>query len=172
MYARPLSKQHRTGTDFVLHSFAPPPKLKNVILNAKKRYILLAEDDPDDQYAFSEAFTRLNPHILVKIVQDGQEMMDFLDLCPETRLPVVIVLDYKMPKLTGPDVLRYLAVCRRFNHIPKIVWSTSTRERDMAECLQLGAAHYFAKPATDKELMDFIAGVNAFVCDQNQTVAD
>jgi CheY-like chemotaxis protein len=141
-------------------------------LNAKQRYILLAEDDPDDQYAFSEAFIRLNPNVSVKIVQDGRDLMDFLDSCSNARLPVVIVLDYKMPKLTGPDVLRYLAVCRRFNHIPKIVWSTSTRERDIAECLQLGAARYFSKPATNQELEDFIEGINAFVYDQSQKVAD
>jgi CheY-like chemotaxis protein len=150
----------------------PPPNLKNVILNAKQRYILLAEDDPDDQHAFSEAFTRLNPNVAVKIVQDGWDLMDFLDGCSDARLPVVIVLDYKMPKLTGPDVLRYLAVCRRFHYIPKIVWSTSTREKDIAECLQLGATHYFAKPATNQELEDFIEGVNAFVYGQSQQVAD
>jgi CheY-like chemotaxis protein len=139
-------------------------------LNAKRPYILLAEDDPDDQFAFLEAFTRLNPHVSLRIVQDGQELLDFLDTSPDTRLPVIIVLDYKMPRLTGPDVLKYLAVCQRFIHIPKIVWSTSTREKDIAECLQLGAANYFTKPATNQELEDFIAGVNAFVNDQNQKV--
>jgi CheY-like chemotaxis protein len=141
-------------------------------LNAEQPYILLAEDDPDDQDAFSEAFMRLNPEVPLKIVQDGQELLDFLDACPDARLPAIIVLDYKMPKLTGADVLRYLAVCRRFNHIPKIVWSTSAREKDITECLQLGAANYFTKPATNQELEDFIVGINAFVYRQSRNMQD
>ena len=83
-----------------------------------------------------------------------------------------MVLDYKMPMLTGADVLRYLSVCRRFNHIPKIVWSTSAREKDMAECLRLGAEQYFTKPATNQELEDFIGAVNAFVHLQSERVTE
>jgi CheY-like chemotaxis protein len=141
-------------------------------LKVELPYILLAEDDPDDQFTFSDAFSRLNPSISLKIVQDGRELLDFLDGCPDPLLPFIMVLDYEMPYFTGADVLRYLAVCRRFNHIPKIVWSTSTREKDISECLQLGAARFFTKPATNEELEDFMFGVNAFVNRPFQTVQD
>jgi CheY-like chemotaxis protein len=141
-------------------------------LKVELPYILLAEDDPDDQLTFSEAFSKLNPSISLKIVQDGHELLDFLDGCPDLLLPLIMVLDYEMPHLTGADVLRYLAVCRRFNHIPKIVWSTSTREKDISECMQLGAARYFTKPATNEELEDFVIGVYAFVNRQFQMVQD
>ncbi len=93
---------------------------------------------------FPEAFKRVNPQVPIKLLKDGQELVDFLDACPDNRLPVIIVLDYKMPKLTSAEVLHYLSVCHRFNsYSKKIVWSTSTREKDIAECMPTGSGKLF-----------------------------
>jgi CheY-like chemotaxis protein len=118
-------------------------------------YLLLADDDPDDQETFMEAFTRLYPQTKVQTVNDGQELFVFLDTHSPDELPVLILLDFKMPLVTGPEVLERLSDHPMYAPIPKVVWSTSERSKDIQECQRLGADAYFKKPATAKEL-DYI----------------
>ena len=125
-------------------------------MNKELPYILLADDDPDDLNVFLHAFRELSPQTRVQAFTDGKELVDFLDDCNLEELPSLIIVDYKMPIVSGPDVLRYLASSPNYSHIPKVVWSTSERRQDIENCIHLGAAGYFVKPASSIELYDII----------------
>ena len=128
-----------------------------------KPYILIADDDPEDLQGLRDEFIDQNPSMDVKSVQDGMELLRYLDGCPTDRLPVVIVLDYKMPGISGPQLLLLLATDNRFAQIVKVMWSTSCRTKDMEECKCLGATHYLVKPGTIDELKRSVRQLGAIV---------
>ncbi len=125
-------------------------------MKKKTLYILIADDDADDQEMLSEAFMRQKPGAIIRTVMDGKELFDFLDACPPDELPVLILLDFKMPLVTGPEVLQHLSSHPTYVSIPKLVWSSSTRTKDIEICRQMGADGYFKKPATSKEMDEFV----------------
>ena len=115
-------------------------------------YILIADDDPDDRQEFSNEFVRQNPGIEVMCVDSGSELFRYLEECPLDQLPVVIVLDYKMPELSGPQILMRLAANSCYKQIIKIVWSSSGRTKDVEDCINLGALDYIVKPSSIDDL--------------------
>ena len=119
-------------------------------------YILLAEDDPDDRDLFCAGMQRLYPHVDIHTFQDGDALLDFLDTCTWPALPAFILVDYKMPRFTAPQILQVTGAGTRYAHIPKIVWSTSERQKDIDECLNLGAARFAIKPDTGCKLDELI----------------
>ena len=117
-------------------------------------YLLIADDDQDDLDMLTEAFVRQNPGYLVEHVSGGKAVLQYLD--KTTELPAMLVLDYQMPDLNGPEVLQRLAADRRYTGLLKVIWSTSRRVKDMEDCKRLGAAHYLIKPGDSKELSSII----------------
>ena len=126
-------------------------------------YILLAEDDPDDCDFFCAGMKRFYPQVGIHTFQDGDELLEFLDNCTWPSLPALILIDYKMPRLTAPQVLQATGAGTRYAHIPKIVWSTSERQKDIDECLSLGAVRFAIKPATGYELNELINSLEAWL---------
>src|ERR1700742_4210714 len=94
----------------------------------KVPYILVADDDPEDQEMLAERFRRRNPSAKVKLLANGYEVLNFLSACAQDELPQLIVTDYKMPGLTGAELILSLQRNTRSHHIPKIVWSTSNNQ--------------------------------------------
>jgi CheY-like chemotaxis protein len=115
-------------------------------------YILLVDDDPDDRDLFCSRMQQLYPQIGIHTFQDGDELLDFLDNCTYPTLPAFILIDYKMPLFTAPQILQTIGTGTRFAQSPKIVWSTSQRQQDIDECLNLGAVRFAIKPDTDRQL--------------------
>lgn len=119
-------------------------------------YILLADDDPDDRDSLIHPFVQQNPGVRVVSCGDGQELLIFLQDCPNDELPVLILMDYKMPFWTAADILEKLAADPRYANIPKIVWSTSGRPEYVDRCVQRGASQYFTKPNSLPELANIV----------------
>lgn len=129
-------------------------------MKENKPYILLAEDDPDDQAMLIEALSAVDLEINVICVRDGKEAFEYLHRCRSSFLPSLILMDYNMPILMAPDILEILAADQRYKTIPKWVWSTSTREEYVYRCMSHGASGYFSKPndiAGLKTIVDKIA---------------
>jgi CheY-like chemotaxis protein len=122
----------------------------------KPPYILLADDDPEDQEMLIDLLRDRLPHATVKTVNNGREAMRWLLECAGNELPSLIVLDYKMPELTGAEVLQATAQHPQFRLIPKVVWSTSNNSEYIEICVSHGALKYFTKP-TDMAGLAFIA---------------
>ena len=110
-------------------------------------YILVADDDPDDQEMLAERFRRSHPDVRFLWLGSGREVLDYLQSCPSEELPGLLVIDYKMPGLTGAEVLKGIQHDERLRHIPKVVWSTSNNREYIDTALSSGADQYFAKPA-------------------------
>jgi CheY-like chemotaxis protein len=117
-------------------------------------YILLADDDPDDRESLIHPFVQQNPGVRVVSFGDGRELLSFLEACPDDELPVLILMDYKMPYVTAADILERLDA--RYANIPKLVWSTSGRAEYVDNCVQRGASQYFTKPNSLPELASIV----------------
>ncbi|HEV3412582.1 MAG TPA: response regulator [Puia sp.] len=109
-------------------------------------YILVADDDPEDQEMLAEQFRRSDPDVRFRWMANGYEVLDYLRTCPTEDLPRLMVIDYKMPGITGAEVLQCIQHEERLRHIPKVIWSTSNNQEYIKEALNSGADDYFAKP--------------------------
>ncbi len=122
--------------------------------------ILLAEDDPNDVELTLAALGEYNLANEVYVVKDGAEALDYLwrrgtfATRPEGD-PVVLLLDIKMPKVDGVEVLRQIKRDPRLRLLPVVVLTSSREECDVAESYRLGANAYVVKP------VDFYAFVKA-----------
>jgi len=114
--------------------------------------ILLVEDNPDDVELTLHALRAENISNHIQVVRDGEEALDFIfargsyQARNNARPPKVILLDLKLPKVDGLDVLREVKKDTRTRAIPVVVLTSSREERDMVESYQLGVNSYIQKP--------------------------
>jgi len=108
----------------------------------------------------AEEFRRRNPAVEVKCLADGYQVLDYLRVCSTEDLPELLVVDYKMPGLTGAEVLQSLQQEERYRNIPKVIWSTSNNQEYIDRSMKSGADKFFTKPmdmqAFDK-MVDFLS---------------
>ena len=114
--------------------------------NLPSKFILLGEDDADDQEMLKEVFTSIDISFVLFFVNNGKEILSALDKLKDDQMPCLIVLDYNMPGLNGADILQELGTNERYKNIPKVVWSTAESEKFKKICLELGASDYVIKP--------------------------
>jgi CheY-like chemotaxis protein len=118
----------------------------------KSLTILAADDDLEDLELIEDAFSSLEPDIALHKVTNGRAVIDYLSNRPDSDLPCLIILDYNMPELNGSQVLAKIGKEKRYADIPKLVLSTSSAPIHMHECMINGAAEYYVKPNSLKEL--------------------
>ena len=118
------------------------------------KFILLGEDDADDEELLKEVFTTLDNSFSMRFANNGRKLVTHLEQLPDSDLPCLIILDYNMPELNGADILKSLKAQARYDSIPKIIWSTSGSETYKRLCLELGACEYIIKPSSFKELTE------------------
>jgi two-component system response regulator len=107
--------------------------------------ILLVEDNPDDEALTLRALRRHNIANDVRVARDGQEALDCL-LAPGAPLPQVVLLDLKLPKIDGLEVLRRIRADERARRVPVVVLTSSREEQDVVASYDLGANSYVRKP--------------------------
>lgn len=130
---------------------------------ANTPYIALADDDLDDQEILASRILKDHPGILFKFFKDGLEITQFLETCPTSDLPTLLILDYKMPIHSAVDVLRILQADSRYNAIRKVICSTSGNSQYVEECMQYGAEKYFTKPNNIQQLDDIVTQLSAIL---------
>ena len=116
-------------------------------------FLLVVDDDPDDQEMLVEYMTQLDPSLVIKCFGSGIEMLDFLSASDVSELPKMLLLDYSMPVLNGAEVLEAMALIPKYQAIQKIIWSTSDNQAYVHKCLSNGAERYFKKPSSLDELI-------------------
>ena len=120
--------------------------------------MLIAEDDPSDLALLIRALRNAGVPVNLQITRDGEEIVRYLEGRGEFTdrakhpFPDLIVLDLKMPKLSGIEVLRWLRDHPDFACFPKIVLSGSSVEKDVEEAYALGVNTFFTKPGGFLEL--------------------
>lgn len=121
--------------------------------------ILMVEDNPDDEFLALRALRRHGMNNVV-IAHDGEEALTCLLGSHEKGTaplePALILLDLKLPKIDGIDVLRTLRDDKRTGHIPVIVISSSREECDLSRCRDLGVLGYLTKPVDGGEIVDLL----------------
>lgn len=122
-----------------------------------KEMILIAEDDPDDCMLFQLAYetsTLKNP---LCFVEDGQAMIDYLDLhTSHASLPGLILLDLNMPKKDGFEALQEIKASPAFRRIPVVILTTTKDERTIAKAYDLGSSGYIVKPSSLEKFREAI----------------
>lgn len=116
------------------------------------KYILIGEDDPDDQELLKDVFSDIDNSFVLKFVNNGTEVLNSLEKNTAGLLPSLIILDYNMPGLNGADILSEINSNKRYGNIPKIVWSTSGADKFQKICRDRGAIDYVIKPSSISEL--------------------
>ncbi len=116
-------------------------------MNNLLRPILLVEDNPMDVDLTKRAFARHKLANPVEVARDGEEALAYFSRWEAGEpLPVVILLDLKLPKVDGLEVLRRLKSHPRFRTIPVVVLTTSTEDHDIQTAYQLSVNSYIVKP--------------------------
>ena len=129
--------------------------------------ILMVEDDPRDVELTLTALEEYNLANEVVVARDGKEALDYL-YCREqfasrpNENPAVILLDLKLPKIDGLEVLQTIRSDERLKVIPAVILTSSHEERDMARSYQLGANAYVVKPVDFHEFVNAVKELGVF----------
>lgn len=133
-----------------------------------ERFILLVEDNPDDEELTLLSLRRNNFTHEVRVMHDGVEAVEFL-LCTgayvgrdPTLMPKVVFLDLKLPKLDGLGVLKRLRAEERTRYLPIVMLTSSTQDADIAASYRLGANSYVRKPVEFGAFVEAISSVGAY----------
>ena len=138
--------------------------------------ILLVEDNPDDELLTLRAIHRNRVTNPVIVARDGVEALDFLFARGkyETRspkdLPAIILLDLKLPKLDGLEVLRRLRHDERTRFVPVIILTTSSEEKDVLSSYTLGANSYVRKPVDFEQFTETVGRIGTYWLQVNQAL--
>jgi CheY-like chemotaxis protein len=131
------------------------------------RHILLAEDDPHDEALTILALEEYNLVNKICVVRDGEESLDYLYRRGKFKTrppgnPVAVLLDLKMPKVNGVEVLKTIKADENLNSIPVVVLTSSREEPDLDECYKLGVNAYVVKPVDFTEFMKVVKQLGIF----------
>ena len=133
-----------------------------------ERYILLVEDNPDDEELTLLSLRKNNLAHDIVVVRDGVEAIDFLfgsgqyagrDL---SKTPTVVLLDLKLPKLDGLGVLKRLRADERTRMLPIVVLTSSSQDADVIASYNLGANSYVRKPVEFGSFVEAVSGLGLY----------
>ncbi|MBV8660032.1 MAG: response regulator [Burkholderiales bacterium] len=130
--------------------------------------ILLVEDNPDDEALTIRAFSKNSIQNPIVVARDGQEALDYLygqgnyASRDTAQRPVLILLDIKLPKLNGIEVLRQIRSHDLTRLIPVVVLTTSKEEDDLVSSYSLGANSYIRKPVDFMHFMEVVKQVGIY----------
>ncbi len=133
----------------------------------KLRTILLVEDNPKDVELTLEALAENSLANQVVTVKDGVEAMQYLRYEGQFKIrkqgsPAVILLDIKMPRMDGIEVLQAIRSDEKLKAIPVVMLTSSREEPDLVKCYELGVNAYVVKPVNFKDFMDAVKQIGVF----------
>lgn len=130
------------------------------------KWILLAEDDPNDAHLTKRALVDSKAPPEIVVARDGAEALDVLyrrgNFADTASPPCVVLLDLKMPKVNGLEVLRTIKHDPRLRNIPVVMLTSSRQERDLTASYDLGANAYVVKPVSFAEFREALKHVGSF----------
>jgi two-component system response regulator len=106
-------------------------------------YVLMVEDNPDDEMLTLDALRSSGVSADIQVARDGAEALEALNA---ERLPRLVLLDLKLPKVPGMEVLRRMRAQDETRHIPVVVLTSSTEDQDVQAAYRTGANSYLRKP--------------------------
>ena len=143
-------------------------------MSEEPRAVLLVEDNPDDAELTIHGLKRANLHHPIDVARDGQEALDYLfgtDEQPPSRVPAVVLLDLKLPRVDGLDVLKRIRAEDRTERIPVVMLTSSSEDGDLFTAYDLGANSYVTKPIQFSEFTAAIEQLGVYWLAINQPPA-
>ena len=137
-----------------------------------KRPILLVEDNPSDIKLTQRAFAKINIANELVVAEDGQAALDYLFSGGSQELPAVVLLDLKLPRVEGLEVLRRIREDKRTRLLPVVILTTSKEEQDMIESYRLGANSYVRKPVSFADFSAAVAQLGVYWLALNEAPPD
>ncbi len=132
-------------------------------MSYRHRPILLVEDNPMDIDLTRRAFAKRKVPNPVIVARDGEEALEWLERWNAGEvLPVVILLDLKMPKLDGLEVLKRLKAHQQYRVIPVVMLTSSAENRDIQAAYLHGANSYIVKPVDFEKFMEVIQYIDLY----------
>lgn len=123
----------------------------------KNEYVLLVEDNKTDELLALRAIKKSDADCRIEVARDGQEAMDRVnELGQQGDLPKLIMLDIKLPKYSGIDVLKSIRKHYRTKLLPVVMLSSSDDANDIKQSYENGANSYVAKPVVHDEYTDTV----------------
>ena len=128
----------------------------------KTKIILLVEDNPSDIGLTQRAFARSHVANELVVAEDGQEALDYLFAGGKyagrdvSDIPALVLLDLKLPRVDGLEVLRQIRADQRTHRLPVVIMTTSKEEQDVAQSYDLGANSYIRKPVDFKQFVESV----------------
>jgi CheY-like chemotaxis protein len=135
---------------------------------ARRAEVLLVEDDANDVAVAMRALHRHSLGDRVKVLRDGVELLDYLDGSVHSIEPKLILLDLKMPRLDGRAALRELRKRESTRHVPVVVVSSSSQQRDVYDCYELGANSFVVKQFDPYAPGEYLVSAVRYWLDMNE----
>lgn len=130
--------------------------------------ILLVEDNPDDVLLVQRAFRKGNLQANLQLAGDGEQAISFLSDAEAGSRPELILLDLKLPRASGLEVLDWLRSRSGLRRIPVVVLTSSRENRDVNSAYDLGANSYLIKPVQFDALLDMLKKLHLYWLVLNQ----
>lgn len=137
-------------------------------MNADAFPILLVEDDENDVLLLRRAFAKAKVRNPVRVVRDGEEAVAYLsgdgEYADRRRYPepVLVLLDLKLPRLSGHEVLEWIRSDDRFRRLPVVVLTSSREPQDVSRAYDLGANSYLVKPGGFDSLLEMVRTLGVY----------
>ena len=137
-------------------------------MSGREGVILLAEDDPNDVLLIRRAFQRSNVANPLQVVRDGEEALAYLSgqgaFADRERhpLPVLMLMDLKMPRKSGLEVLEWVRQQPGLKRLPITVLTSSNQSPDINRAYELGANSYLVKPAGFDSLLELVKNLDVY----------
>lgn len=135
--------------------------------------ILLIEDDENDVVLIQRALRKGGIHAPTLVARDGDQAIEYFlrtgqyQGTPLDPFPALVLLDLRLPKRSGLEVLEWLKSHERFALLPVVVFTNSTEEKDVKQAYALGANSYLKKPYTSAATTELLKTVSVYWLDHN-----
>ena len=131
-------------------------------MSPKTRPVLAVEDEEADRFILELAFERAGLRHPLIVLEDGQEAVEYLTGIArhadpsDHPLPALLIVDLKMPRMNGFELLAWLSTRPELRDIPAVVLSSSADESDLTKARELGAREYFVKPHRFDQFIEIV----------------
>ena len=133
----------------------------------KTHSILLVEDNLNDEMLALRAFKRVNISLSITVARDGLEALEYLN-DPTSSVPDLVLLDLKLPKVNGLEVLKGLRSTERARRIPVVVFTSSNEQADVIGCFDAGANGFVRKSVDFEDYMEKISKLTDYWLNVNE----
>ena len=134
--------------------------------------ILLVEDNADDEQLTLRAMRQSDIPNIIRVARDGAEALDKLFGAGQDYLPDLVLLDLKLPKVNGLEVLQKIRANEMTKTLPVVILTSSDEERDIVESYELGANSYIRKPVDFDQFIDAVRQLGLYWLSMNRTGGD